>query len=127
MDVSLGLFGEFVTTQGRLNAKKFGLLPLVSAARFRAIRAHVMQTGTDERYTALKDQGVLHEDDWRDFLEIREVVMRMMLDQQLADLAAGIAPSARIEPKRFNKQMRNRLRWCFKRLKTLKYICGVAG
>lgn len=127
MEVSLGFFGEFVTTQGRLNAKKFGLLPLVSAARFRAIRAHVLQTGTDERYTALKDQEVLHEDDWRDFLEIREVVMRMMLDQQLADLAAGIAPSARIEPKRFSKQMRNRLRWCFKRLKTLKYICGVAG
>ncbi|MBC7954220.1 MAG: CBS domain-containing protein [Rhodospirillaceae bacterium] len=127
MEVSLGLFGEFVTTQGRLNAKKFGLLPLVSAARFRAIRAHVMQTGTDERYTAIKDQGLLHEDDWRDFLEIREVVMRMMLDQQLVDLAAGIAPSARIEPKRFNKHTRNRLRWAFKRLRTLKYICGVAG
>jgi CBS domain-containing protein len=127
MEVSLGLFGEFVTTQGRLNAKKFGLLPLVSAARFRAIRAHVMQTGTDERYSAIKDQGLLHEDDWRDFLEIREVVMRMMLDQQLVDLAAGIAPSARIEPKRFNKHTRNRLRWAFKRLRTLKYICGVAG
>jgi CBS domain-containing protein len=127
MEVSLGLFGEFVTTQGRLNAKKFGLLPLVSAARFRAIRAQVMLTGTDERYTAIKDQGMLHEDDWRDFLEIREIVMRMMLDQQLADLAAGIAPSARIEPKRFNKHMRNRLRWAFKRLRTLRYICGVAG
>jgi len=127
MEVSLGLFGEFVTTQGRLNAKKFGLLPLVSAARFRAIRAQVMATGTDERYTAIKDQELLHEDDWRDFLEIREIVMRMMLDQQLADLAAGIGPSARIEPKRFNKHMRNRLRWAFKRLRTLKYICGVAG
>lgn len=127
MDVSIGLFGEFVTKQGRLNAKKFALLPLVSAARFRAIRAHAMQTGTDERYTALKDQGALHEDDWRDFLEIREVVMRVMLDQQLADLAAGLAPSARIEPKRFSKQTRNRLRWSFKRLKTLRYICGVVG
>lgn len=127
MEVSLGLFGEFVTKQGRLNAKKFALLPLVSAARFRAIRAHVMQTGTDERYTALQEREVLHEDDWRDFLEIREVVMRMMLDQQLADLAAGLAPSANIEPKRFGKQTRNRLRWAFKRLRTLKYICGVAG
>lgn len=127
MEVSLGFFGEFVTTQGRLNAKKFGLLPLVSAARFRAIRANVLLTGTDERYTALKEREMLHEDDWRDFLEIREVVMRVMLDQQLADLAVGIKPSARIEPKRFSKQLRNRLRWCFKRLKTLKYICGVAG
>lgn len=127
MEVSLGVFGEFVTVHGRLNAKKFALLPLVSAARFRAIRAHVGLTGTDERYTALKDAGLLHEDDWRDFLEIREIAMRMMLEQQLADLAASIQPSARIEPKRFAKQQRDKLRWAFKRLKTLKYICGIQG
>ncbi|MGE5546283.1 MAG: DUF294 nucleotidyltransferase-like domain-containing protein [Solirubrobacterales bacterium] len=127
MDVSIGIFGEFVTTQGRLNAKKFGLLPLVSAARFRAIRAHLQVTGTDDRYAALKDMELLHEDDYRDFIEIREIVLRMMLEQQLADLAAGIPPSARIEPKRFPKQMRNRLRWAFKRLRALRYICGVGG
>lgn len=127
MEVSLGLFGGFVTVQGRLNAKKFGLLPLVSAARFRAIRAHVPQTGTDERYEALAQQELLHADDCRDLIEIREIVLRMMLDQQLADLAAGIEPSARIEPKRFPKNQRERLRWAFRRLRTLKYICGVAG
>ncbi|MBR9972157.1 DUF294 nucleotidyltransferase-like domain-containing protein [Magnetospirillum sulfuroxidans] len=127
MEVSLTLWGGFITKNGRLNAKKFGLLPLVSAARFRAIRAHVLATGTDERYTAVKDMELMHEDDWRDFLEIREIVFRVMLDQQLADLAAGIAPSASIDPKRLPKQMRERLRWAFKRLRTLKYICGVAG
>lgn len=127
MDVSLTLWGGFVTKNGRLNAKKFGLLPLVSAARFRAIRAHVQATGTDERYTAIKDLELLHEDDWRDFLEIREIVFRVMLDQQLTDLAAGIPPSASIDPKRLPTQLRERLRWAFKRLRTLKYICGVAG
>lgn len=127
MDVSLTFWGGFVTKNGRLNAKKFGLLPLVSAARFRAIRAHVLETGTDERYGALKDKDLLHEDDWRDFLEIREIVFRVMLDQQLADLAAGIPASATIDPKRLSTQMRERLRWAFKRLRTLKYICGVAG
>jgi len=127
MDVSLTFWGGFVTKNGRLNAKKFGLLPLVSAARFRAIRAHVLATGTDERYSAIKDMELLHEDDWRDFLEIREIVFRVMLDQQLADLAAGVTASASIDPKRLSTQMRERLRWAFKRLRTLKYICGVAG
>ncbi|OJX74808.1 DUF294 nucleotidyltransferase-like domain-containing protein [Magnetospirillum sp. 64-120] len=127
MDVSLTFWGGFVTKNGRLNAKKFGLLPLVSAARFRAIRAHVLETGTDERYSAIKDMELLHEDDWRDFLEIREIVFRVMLDQQLADLAAGVTASASIDPKRLSTQMRERLRWAFKRLRTLKYICGVAG
>ena len=73
--------------------------------------------------SALKDENLLHQDDWRDFLEIREILMRVMLDQQLADLAAGIAPSAKIDPRRFDRQTRARLRWAFKRLKTLRYIC----
>ncbi len=127
MDGSLGLFGNFVTKHGRLNAKKFGLLPLVSAARLRAIRARVPATSTDERFAALQESGALHEDDLRDFIEVREVVLRVMLEQQLADLAMDIPPSARIDPKRYDKRTRTRLRWAFKRLKTLKFVCGVGG
>lgn len=127
MEVSLGLLGGFVTKQGRLNVKKFGILPLISAARFRAIRAQITATSTDERFAQLKAQDLIHEDDWRDFIEIREIVLKVMLDQQLADLTAGIPPSAKVDPKRFDKQTRQRLRWSFKRLRTLRYICGVAG
>lgn len=127
MDVSVGLFGQFITKQGRLDAKKFGLLPLISAARFRAISAHLTVTGTDERYGGLKEAGVIHEDDYRDCIEIREIVMRVMLEQQLADLAQGIAPSARIDPRRFDKPTRHQLRWAFKRLRTLRHMCGMGG
>jgi signal-transduction protein with cAMP-binding, CBS, and nucleotidyltransferase domain len=125
METALGLFGRFVTKQGRLNAKKFALLPLISAARLRAIRAHLAATNTDERYALLQEQGTLHEDDYRDFVDIRETVLRLMLEQQLADLAAGIPPSARIDPGRFDRRSRARLRWAFHRLKALKYVCGV--
>lgn len=127
MDGSIGLFGNFVTKQGRLNAKKFGLLPLVSAARMRAIRAHIPATATDERFAALTEAGALHEDDLRDFIEVREIILKVMLEQQLADIAMGLLPSARIDPKRFDKRTRTRLAWAFKRLRTLKFVCGVAG
>ncbi|MGE5505639.1 MAG: DUF294 nucleotidyltransferase-like domain-containing protein, partial [Actinomycetota bacterium] len=127
MEGCIGLFGNFHTKQGRLNAKKFGLLPLISAARFRAIRAHVTATGTDERFAALHDAGTLHNDDYRDFVEIREVMLRAMLEQQLADLAMGIPPSARIDPRRYDKSTRGRLRWAFRRLRTLKHICGMGS
>jgi signal-transduction protein with cAMP-binding, CBS, and nucleotidyltransferase domain len=127
MDVCIGLFGEFVTKQGRLNTKKYGLLPLVSAARFRAIRGHITATGTDDRYGALKDAGQLHEEDYRDLVEVREVLFRATLEQQLADLSANIPLSANIEPRRFDKTTRNKLRWAFKRLRALKYICGIGG
>lgn len=127
MDGSIGLFGNLVTVNGRLNLKKYGLLPLVSAARLRAIRAGVAQTGTDDRFTALAGTGALHPDDLRDFIEVREILLRTLLEQQLADLTLEIPPSARIDPKCFDKRGRARLRWALKRLQTLKFVCGVAG
>jgi signal-transduction protein with cAMP-binding, CBS, and nucleotidyltransferase domain len=127
MEVPVGLFGNFSTKQGRLNAKKVGLLPLVSAARLRAIRAQLTTTSTDERFGALKDSGALHEDDFHDLVEVREVLMRVILEQQLADLEMKIAPSTRIDPKRYDRATRDKLRWALKRLRTLKYICGVGG
>lgn len=120
MDGALGLFGRLRTENGRLDAKKFGLLPLVSAARMRAIRAGIPATGTDERYAALAEQNLLHEDDLRDFAEIREVMLKTILEQQLADAEMGLPLSTRIDPKRLPRHTRSRLRWAFKRLGTLK-------
>jgi signal-transduction protein with cAMP-binding, CBS, and nucleotidyltransferase domain len=122
---ALGLFGRFITRQGRMNVKKFGLLPLISAARMRAIRARLPATSTDERFGLLHAQGLVHEDDLRDFIEIREVMFKVMLDQQLADLTAGIPPSARVDPRRIDRRTRDRLRWAFQRLEALKLICGL--
>jgi len=125
METAVGLFGQFKTKLGRLNAKKFGLLPLIAAARFRAIRAHITATATDERYAELRSQGLLHDDDLRDFVEIRELMFRAMLEQQISDIAGRIPPSARIDPSGFDKRTRSRLRWAFHRLHALKYVCGV--
>jgi CBS domain-containing protein len=125
MDGAIGLFGQIVTRQGRINVKKYALLPLTAAARLRAIRAHIADTATDDRLAALRDQGLLHDEDYRDLVEIRETVTRAILEQQLADLKLGLAPSARIDPRRFDHHTRKRLRWAFQRLKTLKYVCGI--
>lgn len=127
MDVSLGLFGGFITTNGRLNAKKYALLPLVSAARQRAIRAHIAATGTDQRYDALREMDLLHEDDHRDLIDVHEVVLRIMLEQQLADLADGIPATANVDPRRLDKNTRKRLRWSLGRLRVLKTVCGMGG
>ena len=125
METAIGLFGQFHTKLGRINAKKFGLLPLTAAARLRAIRAHISATSTDDRYGELASQGLLHADDLRDFIEIRELLCRVMLEQQIADIDANIPPSARVEPLSHDKRGRARLRWAFHRLHALKYVCGV--
>lgn len=124
MEVPLGIFGEFVTTNKRLNAKKYGLLPLVSAARAKAVRARFKVTSTLGRYQAVCDAGNMHPDDLRSLAEAHELILRVMLEQQLADIAAGLEPSARIEPRRFNRGLQVQLKAAFKRIRILKSMVG---
>jgi signal-transduction protein with cAMP-binding, CBS, and nucleotidyltransferase domain len=124
MDVPLGIFGEFTTTHGRLNAKKFGLLPLVSAARVKAVKAGILAANTADRYRALNEAGLLHQDDLASLLEAHETILRIMLDQQLRDIAAGQTPSARIEPRNLPHAGQKRLKAAFKRIRTLKMLIG---
>jgi signal-transduction protein with cAMP-binding, CBS, and nucleotidyltransferase domain len=124
MEVPLGIFGEFTTTHGRLNAKKFGLLPLVSAARAKAVKALILATGTADRYAALMEAGLLHKDDFASLLEAHETILRIMLEQQLKDIAAGHPPSARIEPRTLPRITQKKLKAAFKRIRTLKMLIG---
>ncbi len=124
LEVPLGIFGEFTTTHGRLNAKKFGLLPIVGAARAKAVRNRINATGTADRYSALHDQGLMHEDDLSSLLDAHETILKIMLEQQLADIAAGTAPSARIEPRKLPRPVQKKLKTAFKRIRLLKNMVG---
>ena len=122
MDVPLSVFGGFATSHGRLNAKKLGLLPLVSAARAKAVRGRIEVAGTTERYSALQAAGVIHPEDLTGLLESLETILSFMLDQQLADIAAGIKPSANVEPRKFPVYRQRMLKSAFQRIRTLKAL-----
>lgn len=127
MDVPLGIFGEFTTIHGRLNAKKFGLLPITAAARAKAVKNRILATSSAERYGALNAAGLMHDDDLSSLLETHETILRLMLEQQLADIAAGLQPSARIEPRKLPRPTQRRLKAAFKRIRTLKLMVGAPG
>lgn len=127
MEVPLGIFGEFTTSHGRLNAKKFGLLPITAAARAKAVKNRILATNSGERYSALNAAGLMHDDDLSSLLEAHETVMRIMLEQQLTDIAAGQSPSARIEPRKLPRPVQKKLKAAFKRIRTLKLMVGAPG
>jgi len=127
MEVPLGIFGEFTTTHGRLNAKKFGLLPITAAARAKAVKNRILATSSADRYGALNAAGLMHEDDLSSILETHETILRIMLEQQLADIAAGQTPSARIEPRKLPRPVQKKLKAAFKRIRTLKLMVGAPG
>ncbi|MEO5337934.1 MAG: DUF294 nucleotidyltransferase-like domain-containing protein [Magnetospirillum sp. WYHS-4] len=127
MDIPLGLMGWFITEKGRMDIKKAGLLPLVSTARLRAIRAGIGATGTDDRFAALQEAGQMHDDDLRDLTTVRATLLDIMLRQQLRDIEDGLKPSSRIDPTQLDRAAADRLRWALKRLKTLRQMCGLPG
>jgi CBS domain-containing protein len=120
----LGAFGRFVTTEGRLDAKKYGLLPLVSTARIKAIQAGISNPATADRIRQLAEAEKFHSDDRDSLLLAHETLLAAILDQQLADIAAGQPPSSRIEPSSLPRAAQSRLRRAFERIKLLKAMAG---
>ena len=124
MDVPLTIFGKLRTSQGRLDAKKFGLMPLVGAARAKAVGARILESGTAARYTLLNEKGLLHADDLSGLQETHETILAIMLNQQLLDITEGIQPSTKIDPRKLSGQVRQRLVSAFQRIATLKTLLG---
>ena len=120
----LGWFGRLITEQGRLDAKKFGLLPLVSTARARAIGAGVAAVSTEARFRALAETGKLHAEDLAGLLAAFETILGALLDQQLSDIKAGHQPGTRIAPAALSRMQRNRLKKAFQRIRLLSAMQG---
>lgn len=108
---AFGLFGGLKTDDdGRIDIKAYGLFPLVSAARVLAIRHGRIAHSTQDRLQQIiaRDSGGL--DDLRRFADAHGVILRHMLGQQLADIAAGHRPSNRIDPQRLGRAEAKMLR-----------------
>lgn len=115
----LGLFGRLVTENGRLDAKKYGLLPLVGAARARALGAGIDAVSTRERFRELADIGKLHPDDLATLLQAQETILRALLEQQIRDIGAGHAPGTAIAPAALSRPQRQQLKQAFERIRLL--------
>lgn len=117
----LGVLGQFITKQGRLDLKLVGLLPLTSAVRMLSLKHGIAETVTGERLAALADGGHMPRREAASFRESHELMTRILLDQQLADVAADLALSNRIDPKRLHPHDRVRLKEAFKAINALNW------
>jgi signal-transduction protein with cAMP-binding, CBS, and nucleotidyltransferase domain len=112
-------FGGLSTSQGRVDAKKYGLLPLVSAARARAIGAGVTSVSTQDRFRDLAAIGRMHRDDLASLIEAHETILGAILDQQLSDIKGHYPPGTGVAPAALPRPRRERLKKAFQRIKLL--------
>jgi CBS domain-containing protein len=118
----LGVLGQFITKDGRLDLKMSGLLPLTSAARILALKHRIEATGTGDRLRALAEGGHMPAGEAASLRDSHEMMVRILLEQQQADLAAGIPTSNRIDPKRLAPADRDRLKQTFKTINALNWV-----
>ena len=127
--VALGWFGRFVTDNhknskkehhGKINLKHAGTLPLVGAIRILALKHGVEETGTLQRMAALREAGVL-DDNEADYLRgAFNHITNLLLRQQLADYRAGGKVGNHVHPKKLTKREKDILIDSLKAIAALK-------
>jgi len=121
----LGMFGTLRTQQGRVDLKRFGLMPIVSIARTLALRVGSTARATPDRLREAVANGRLAESDATSLASIHAELMTRVLRQQLVDLEEGVRPSSRVA---VNGQPRSTVRSLARQLRTLDEIMsGLRG
>ncbi|HWP24817.1 MAG TPA: DUF294 nucleotidyltransferase-like domain-containing protein [Xanthobacteraceae bacterium] len=118
----LTMLGGFRTEQGRINLKRAGLFPIVTAARALAIAHHVLDRSTEERLTAIKNLAIGGQRDLEALLEAQSVFLELLLAQQLADIREGIPPSNAVSVKELSRPDRARLRWALRAVQPIEVL-----
>ncbi|RAI46008.1 DUF294 nucleotidyltransferase-like domain-containing protein [Rhodoplanes roseus] len=110
VELGLGFFGGFRTQHGRIDLKRTGIFPIVTAARSLAIRHHVIERSTPERLAAIRGIGLGGQHDLQGLVDALGIFLDLVLSQQLDDLQHGTPASNAVAVKRLPQRDRERLR-----------------
>jgi CBS domain-containing protein len=105
----VGWFG-IKTERGRTDLKLGGLFVIVATARVLAIYNGIAEHSTKERLDAVRALGLGSDSDLVAMADTQRVVLSAILDQQLADIAAGRPPSNKVEIKRLSGEAQANLK-----------------
>jgi DNA polymerase-3 subunit epsilon/CBS domain-containing protein len=121
----LGWFGRLRTEEdGRIDLKKGGIMPIFAAARILALRYGLGQRSTKDRLEAIRGRNEVPQRTIDTVLEAHRLLLRAILVQQLADIAAGIPPSSRVDPRPIDAVARERLRWALEQVRAVPDLIG---
>jgi len=99
----LSFFGSFKAENGRIDLKKGGLFPIVANARVLSIRHHVLERATRARLEGVLALGIGAGEDLERLVGTHALLVDLVLEQQLQDIAHGLPPTNRIETGRLSR------------------------
>lgn len=110
----VGFFGGLRAENGRIDVKLSGLFPIVAAVRAMALARGIGITPTLERLRLLAEAAEVPEADAERLRDAHALFMTLLLEQQVADIGAGLVPGVRVELSRLDPGRRRRLKRAFK-------------
>jgi DNA polymerase-3 subunit epsilon/CBS domain-containing protein len=103
--------GRFkVDEKGRIDLKRYGLMPLFTAARVLSIRHDVRARSSTDRLRGAAAKGVAPWGTVETVIEAQRTLLASVLSQQLVDTEAGVPLSTRVAPDRLDKAHKGRLK-----------------
>ncbi len=113
------IIGGFKTDEtGRIDLKKFGLMPIFTVARVLAIRHAIRERSTPGRLLNVAARGIGSAQDIENVVEAHRILLGYVLAQQLADAEKGIALSPKIEIARLDGEQRGELKKAINQVRT---------
>jgi CBS domain-containing protein len=107
----LGFRGKLqVDDDGRIDLKRGGVVPIANLARFHALQSGVTVSSTIPRLRAAAHAGTLDGERAAALEEAFELVTRIRLEHQAAEVEAGLAPTNRVDPDDLPPLARGQLR-----------------
>jgi DNA polymerase-3 subunit epsilon/CBS domain-containing protein len=115
----LTFFGGLKAENGRIDLKKGGLFPIVANARVLSIRHHVLERATRARLDGVRALEIGAGEDLEQLVGVHALLVDLVLEQQLTDVARGLPPSNKIETGRLNRSRADDLKRALSALDTL--------
>lgn len=105
-----GVLGAFRKTNGRVDCKKVGLMPIFTCARVLALRHGIDARSTLERLKGVRDRGLASLEAVERILAAHETLLRYVLQQQIIDGERGIKLSPRVDIDRLDAHGKKELK-----------------
>jgi len=115
----LGRRGKLATDdQGRIDLKRRGIIPIVNLTRFHAIASGVTVSATLERLAAIEAAGKLAAETVSEMREVFELLLRLRIEQQVAQVERGEPPGNMLEPGELPPLLRSQMVQAFQAIAT---------